>query len=94
MLYKFADRLFSKPVWRIPLLCVQRKIPDDGKKNCSKHVYFHSKNKFEKLVHLVDFIIRNSSILSTCRNLLELCADLVSQHVIGKNNKSKRLEEQ
>jgi len=24
-----------------------------------KHVEFHSKNKFEKLVHLVGFIIRN-----------------------------------
>jgi len=26
-----------------------------------KHVEFHSKNKFEKLVHLVGFIIRNIS---------------------------------
>ena len=24
-----------------------------------KHVEFHSKNKFEKLVHLIDFILRN-----------------------------------
>jgi len=28
------------------------------KKNCPKHVEFHSKNKFEKLVHLVGFILR------------------------------------
>jgi hypothetical protein len=49
----------SKPVWHIPLLCVQWKIPDDGQRNCLKHVEFHSKNKFEKLVHLVGFIIRN-----------------------------------
>jgi len=27
--------------------------------NCPKHVEFHSKNKFEKLVYLVGFIIRN-----------------------------------
>jgi len=27
-------------------------------KKCPKHVEFYSKNKFEKLVHLVDFIIR------------------------------------
>ena len=27
-------------------------------KNCPKHVEFYSKNKFEKLVHLVGFIIR------------------------------------
>ena len=29
----------------------------DGQKNCPKHVEFYSKNKFEKLVHLVGFII-------------------------------------
>jgi len=49
----------SKPVWHIPLLCVQWKTPDDGPRNCPKHVQFHSKKKFEKLVHLVGFIIRN-----------------------------------
>ena len=48
----------SKPVWHIPLLCVQWKTPDDGQRNCPKHVKFNSKNKFEKLVHLVGFIIR------------------------------------
>jgi len=40
------------------LLCVQCKTPDDGQRNCPKHVEFYSKNKFEKLVHLVGFIIR------------------------------------
>jgi len=35
------------------------KTPDDGQGNCPKHVYFYFKNKFEKLVHLVGFIIRN-----------------------------------
>jgi len=35
--------------------------PDDGQMNCPKYVEFHSKNKFEKLVHLVGFIIRNLS---------------------------------
>ena len=49
----------SKRVWHIPLLCVQWKTPDDGQRNCPKHVEFHFKNKFEKLVHLVGFIIRN-----------------------------------
>ena len=47
-----------KPVWRIPLLCVQWKTPDAGQRNCPKHVEFYSKNKFEKLVQLVGFIIR------------------------------------
>jgi len=34
------------------------KTPDDGQRNCPKHVEFYSKNKFQKLVHLVGFIIR------------------------------------
>jgi len=42
-----------------PYLCVQRKTRDDWQKNCPKHVEFHSKNKFEKLVRLVGFITRN-----------------------------------
>jgi len=40
------------------LLCIQYWTPDDGQKTCLKHVEFYSKNKFEKLVHLVGFIIR------------------------------------
>ena len=41
--------------------CVQWKTPDDGQRKCPKHLEFHSKNKFEKSVHLVGFIIRNLS---------------------------------
>jgi len=52
-----CSQAVSKPVWLIPLLCVEWKTPDDGQRNCLKHVEFHSKNKFEKLVHLVGFII-------------------------------------
>jgi len=40
------------------LLCVQGKTPDDEQRNCPKREEFYSKNKFEKLVHLVGFIIR------------------------------------
>ena len=40
------------------LLCVQWNTPDDGQRNCPKHVEFYSRNKFEKLVHLVGFIVR------------------------------------
>jgi hypothetical protein len=48
----------SKPVWHTTLLCVQWKTPDDGQRNFPNHVEFYSKNKFEKLVHLVGYIIR------------------------------------
>jgi len=48
----------SQAVWYIPLLCVQWKTLADGQRNCPKHVEFYCKNKFEKLVHLVSFIIR------------------------------------
>jgi len=33
----------SKPVWHIALLCVQWKTPDDGQRNCPKHVEHYSK---------------------------------------------------
>jgi hypothetical protein len=47
-----------KPIWHKPLLCVQWGTPDDGQRNCPHHAEFHSKNKFEKLVYLVGFIVR------------------------------------
>jgi len=53
-----CSQAVSKPVWHIPLLCLQWKTPDDVQWNCPKHVEFYSKNKFEKLVHLVGFITR------------------------------------
>jgi hypothetical protein len=37
--------------------CCMWKTPDDGQRNCLKHVEFHSKQTFEKLVHLFGFII-------------------------------------
>ena len=48
-------RKLSANLYDILLLYVQRKTPDDGQRNCPKHVEFYSKNKFEKLVHLVGF---------------------------------------
>ena len=52
-----CSQAVRKPVWHIPLLCVQWKTPDDGQRNCLNHVEFYCKNKFDKLVHLVGFII-------------------------------------
>jgi hypothetical protein len=53
-----CSQAVSKPAWHIPLLYVQWKTLDIGQRNCPKHVEFYSKNKFEKLVHLVGFIVR------------------------------------
>jgi len=53
-----CEQAVSRPVWHIPLQCVQWKTPDNGQRNSPKHVEFYSKNKFEKLLHLVGFIIR------------------------------------
>ena len=65
----FCSQAFSKFVWHMPLLCVQWKTLDDGQRNCPKHVEFHSKNKLEKLVHLVgltisDFVHYNQNTIS------------------------------
>ena len=54
------------------------KTPDDGQRNCPKHVEFHSKNKFEKLMHLVGFIIRNltqRTVTWMSKSLHSLCTD-------------------
>ena len=74
MSYRFADSLravsgrihpdparkLSADMCDIYHCCVySEKNPDDGQRNCPKHVEFYSKNKFEKIMHLVDFIIRN-----------------------------------
>ena len=50
-----CSQAVSKPVWHIPMLCVQWKTLDDGQRNCPKHEEFHSKNKLEKLVHPVGY---------------------------------------
>ena len=51
------------------------KTPDDGQRNCPKHVQFHSKNKSEKLVHLVGFIIRiYHGARSHERQILQRCS--------------------
>ena len=41
------------------------KTPDDGQRNCPKHVEFYSKNKFEKLLRIVAF---NTSIYHDARS--------------------------
>jgi len=41
------------------------KTTDDGQRNCPKHVEFYSKNKFEKLVHLVGLFLISSRLATT-----------------------------
>jgi len=52
MSYRFADSLLASCQQKL------RKTPDDGHRNCPKDVDFYSKNKLQKLMHLVGFIIR------------------------------------
>jgi len=52
-----------KPAWHIPVPNVQWKTPDDGQRNCPKHVEFLDKNKFGKLVRLLVLLKRNMTQL-------------------------------
>jgi hypothetical protein len=54
--YCCCSRVVYKPVWHIPSLSVQWITPDDGQRNCPKHVVLHSKINL-KIVCLVGFII-------------------------------------
>ena len=68
MSFSFADssQAVDKIVWHTPLLCLQWKTPDDGLRNCPKHVEFYSKNKFEKLVLLANVKIFSSVCVCVC----------------------------
>jgi len=49
------DALFSQNLfWKETLHASE--TPDDGQRNCLKHVEFPSKINFEKLVHLVGLL--------------------------------------
>ena len=65
-------RKLSANLYDIYHRCVysKKKTPDDGQRNCAKHVEFHSKNKFEKIVHLVGFTTRNLSLFFIPTHLL------------------------
>jgi len=65
-----CSQAVSKPVCYISLLCVLWKTPDDEQRNYLKHVESYSKNKFDKLVHLIDCIIRIPEIQWDVRMLM------------------------
>jgi len=61
MVYVIQDQEGTRSFLILLASCQQNYMtPDDGQRNCPKHVEFYSKNKFEELVLLVDFIIRIS----------------------------------
>jgi hypothetical protein len=60
--YRFADSSRAGSGWnQVPSW--SWKTHDNRERNCPKHVEFHSKKTFEKLVHLVGFIIRKSKLI-------------------------------
>jgi len=73
-----ASKQSAKPIWHIPIAVCTVLTPDDGQRNCPKHVEFYSKNKIEKSVHLVGFIIR--MLLLSFVWLIILCR---WSHVVG-----------
>jgi hypothetical protein len=59
MSYRFADPgKLSANLYDIYRCCVFSKELVMTDRNCPKHVEFYSKNKFEKLVHIIGSIIR------------------------------------
>jgi hypothetical protein len=52
---KLSAELYD--IYRCCVYAYSEKSPDGGQRNCTNRVDFHSKNKFEKLVHLLGFII-------------------------------------
>ena len=81
MSYRLDERKLSANL--CVLLCVQWKTPADGQRNCPKHVEFYSKNKFEKLVHLVGFVIRIRTIIDTAIFIIIIIEFLTSQLWLG-----------
>jgi hypothetical protein len=81
-----CSKAAHKLVSHIPSLSVQWITPDDGQRNSPKHVEFHFQNKFDKLVHLVCFIIRKKAPL-VCevwypRNTIEsVCWDKICRNL-------------
>ena len=77
----FADSLLTScqqtcMTYTVAVCTVEKKkTHDDGQRNCLKHVAFYSKNKFEKLVHIVGFIIR------IYVNRL-FCCNITTRHVV------------
>jgi len=55
---------------------------DDGQRNCPKHVEFYSKNKIEKFLQLVGFIIRIYHDARLPERVLNLFSAVVCSEVV------------
>jgi len=66
------------------LLCVQCWTPDDGQRNCSKHVEFYSKNKFE-----IIFIVASCMLIVSLLLLFQLIH--TNYYKIVKLSKSSKI---
>ena len=69
------------------------KTPDDGQRNCPKHVEFYSKNKFEKLVHLVGIIIRISHLTLLNSLKIKLPSAISIDYLVSHFKKIQEKEE-
>ena len=74
---RISSQAVSKPVWHIPLLCVQWKTPDDGQRKCPKHVQFYSKNKFDKLARQLVLLTESCLTLTQYSNCLDVLYTVV-----------------
>jgi len=90
-----SSQAVSKRVWHTQLLCVQWNTPDDGRRNCPKRAEFYSKNKFEKSVHIVGFIVRiyrgarsseSQTYVETLRHFQNSNGITLMQHQLSKAN--------
>jgi hypothetical protein len=61
------------------------KTLDDGQRNCPKHVEFHSKNKFEKLVHLVGFFYKKFNTMHGHMNVKFSGGNAGGKRQFGRN---------
>ena len=59
---RFCSKAVNKPVWHIPLLRVQWITPDDGQRNCPKHVEFHFQNKIWEISASSWFYYKESNL--------------------------------
>ena len=63
-------------MFRTVPLSIVRSFSLYTQRNCPKHVEFYSKNKFQKLVHLVGFITRIFSCYRTKHEVHPNCEDV------------------